>query len=489
MTVDLKTQAVSAMGWSGMQWICTQSIHFVIGIVLARLLVPEKFGLIGMLAIFMALGRIFADSGLGMALIQRKNPSHRDCSTIFYFNIVVGFLAAGLLCLAAPAIAAFFGEPILKPLTRFLSLYIVFSSFSVVQSSLLTGKLNFRLLGLVTVFSGLCSGVIAVIMAFRGFGVWSLAVQQVSAGVINAAMLWFFNSWRPTWEFSLVSLREMFKFASKLLAIGLMDVIFGNLYSVVIGRSFSPSALGLYSKAQTLTQLPAQGLTGVAGGVLFPALSSIQNDKTRMKRGLKKTLLVLCVLTFPLMVGVAVIARPLVSLLLGSNWLPSIVLAQLMCLIGLFYPLLEVNVRPLQSLGRSDLLLRLEVFKKVLLVINVVITYRWGITAMVAGQVVHMAASYGLNAYYVGKQLAYPLREQLRDIAPVFGAALVMGLGAYGIGLIFPPAQEAWRMLAQICAGILLFLGLGTLLKFGGFEEVMALIEQRTMAFRKKVIR
>ena len=266
-------------------------------------------------------------------------------------------------------------------------------------------------------------------MAYRGFGVWSLVAQSLGSNLFHTVLLWLFHRWRPAWAFSFVSLRTMFSFGSKLLFSGLLNTVFDNLYLIVIGKVFSASDLGFYSRAKGLQQLPVKNISGSVGRVTFPIFSSVQDDKARLKRGLRKALTTISMLNFPMMIGLAVVARPLVLVLLTEKWLPCVPYLQLLCAVGLLYPLHAINLNVLKAQGRSDLFFRLEILKKILVVIAIAITYRWGISAMICGGIATSCLCYCLNTYYTRKLLDYPVTEQIRDLLPSLILASVMGGG------------------------------------------------------------
>jgi O-antigen/teichoic acid export membrane protein len=471
MQDSLRHVTIRALSWSFIEVIGRQGVRFVIGIVLARLLFPEQFGLIGMLTIFMAVARSFLDSGFGAALIQKREPTLTDTCSIFYFNIVVGLVAAGLLCLVAPRIASFYNQPILTPLTRAMSLIIVINSFGLIQSIILSKQINFKTQTKVSLIAGTLSGIMGIILATAGFGVWSLVVQQVSGSLFSTILLWLFSTWRPALIFSFNALKDMFGFGSRLLVSGVLNQIFDNIYLLVIGKLFSAADLGYFTRANTLQALPSQTLSEMVGRVTFPVFSSIQEDLNRLKRGLKKALTVLALVNFPVMVGLAVIARPLVVVLLTEKWAECIPYLQLLCMLGLLYPLHVINLSVLQALGRSDLFLRLEIIKKVLIVINIVVTWRWGISAMIYGMIAVSLISYYLNSYYSGVLLGYSLWEQLRDLFSSLIIAVLMGLVIYMAGLL--PFPNYWSMLlVQIAIGIVVYVGLCRLFRLKAFMEI-----------------
>jgi len=478
MLDSLKHKTINALSWSFVEVIAQMGVQFIIGIVLARLLFPEQFGLIGMLTIFMAVSQAFLDSGFGAALIQKRNASKTDICSIFYFNILVGLAAAGVLCLIAPWIAVFYNQPVLTPLTRALSLTIVINSFGLIQGTILTREINFKIQTKVSLIAGTMSGLIGITLAFMGFGVWSLVVQQISSALFRTCFLWVYSTWRPILIFSFNSLRSMFGFGSRLLFSSLLNQIFDNIYFVVIGRLFSAADLGYFTRAKTLNDLPTQTLSGMVGRVTFPVFSTIQDDPARLKRGLKKALTVLVLVNFPMMIGLAIVARPMVLVMLTEKWSASVPYLQLLCVAGLLFPLHLINLNALQALGRSDLFLRLEIIKKVMIAINIAITWRWGISAMIYGIIVNSIIAYYLNTYYSGILLRYPIREQLMDLIPYLIVSILMGIAVYAAGLL--QFSHHWSMLlVQITTGIIIYVFLCRVFRLKAFIEIWQAILNR----------
>ena len=471
MADSLKSKTLRALSWSFVESIGLQGVRFVIGIVLARILFPEQFGLIAMLTFFIAVAQSFLDSGFGAALIQKREATETDISTIFYFNIAIGLVASGILCLLAPWIAAFYNQPILTPLTRALSLVIVINSFGLIQNTILTKQINFKTQTKVSLLAGVLSGIIGVILAVMGYGVWSLVVQQVSSAFFRTLFLWFFNDWRPAIIFSFKSLREMFGFGSRMLASDLLNQIFDNIYLLVIGKLFSARDLGFFTRAKGFQDFPSRTLAGMVGRVTFPVFSTIQDDPARLKRGLKKALTTMVLVNFPIMIGLTMVARPLVLLLLTEKWIESIPYLQLLCFLGLLFPLHVINLNLLQALGRSDLFLRLEIIKKVLIVINIIVTWRWGISAMIYGMMVTSIISYYLNSYYTGILIGYSIWEQLRDMYSYLIMAVLMGMAVYAVGLL--PFPNHWSLLlVQMILGSAMYICLCRLFRLSAFMEL-----------------
>ena len=483
MPDGLKNKTLHALFWSFLERFGQQGIQFIISIILARLLLPEQFGLIAMLIIFMAIAQSFIDSGFGQALIQKQDATHIDECSIFYFNILVGFIAAGLLCLTAPWIAGFYNQPLLVPLTCVLSLNMIINAFGLVQTTLLTKQIDFKTQLKVSVIATAISGTIGVSMALNGFGVWSLVAQSLSSNLFRTALLWLFNTWRPLLAFSFVSLLGMFTFSSRLLASGLLETVFQNIYLVVIGKLFSPADLGFYSRAQRLQQLPVSNTSTIISRVTFPVFSSVQDDKPRLKRGVRKALTMLVMINFPIMIGLAIVAKPLVLLLLTEKWAPCIPYLQLLCVVGMLYPLHVINLNILLAQGRSDLFFRLEILKKILVVIAISVTYRWGITAMIYGQIVTSCFAYLLNSYYTGKMLNYPITEQIKDLIPSLALASIMGGGIYALKYT-PIVNQSALLLVQIMTGIVLYSVLCYIFRIPSFMELFEMVKSKFLNLR-----
>lgn len=473
MSRSLKSKTVHALFWSFLERGGEQGIRFVVSVILARILFPEQFGLIAMLTVFIALARSFIDSGFASGLIQKKDITHEDKCSVFYFNIVLGFVMAGLICLIAPWIAAFYGAPLLTPLTRVLSITLVTSSFGIIHGTLLSKQLDFKTQLKVRLISTSISGTVGLSMAYNGFGVWSLACQQLTSSVVHTLFLWILCSWRPSLVFSVVSLRGMFSFGSKLLVSGIISTFFKHIYLIVIGKLFTPAQLGYFGRARGIQQLPVSNLSIPIKRVTFPLFSTIQDDKERLKRVVHKAMTTLVLIHFPIMIGLAIVAEPLVIVLLTEKWVPCIPYLQLLCVAGLLYPLHLINVNVLIAQGRSDLFLRLEIVKKILTVIAIAITWRWGIKALIYGQIAQSLIAYYLNTYYTGKILRYSFLEQVADVIPYLAAASLMGAGVYAIQLI-PIENRLFLLAAKVATGVFLYTALCYGLRLGAFTEILS---------------
>jgi teichuronic acid exporter len=453
---SLESRAIHGVFWSATERLGPQSVQFVVSIVLARLLLPEQFGLIGMLVVFLVLGQALMNSGFGSALIQKQDATELHYSSVFFLNISIGLALAGVLCLGAPWIARFYGEPMLTSLTRVLSLNVVFSAFGLIQATLMTKRLDFATQTKAMLLASIGSGVLGIGAALLGFGVWSLVTQSVSLTLLNAVLLWVLSTWRPEPLFSLAALRELFGFGSRMLAWGILETIFGSLYMVVIGKLFSPSELGYYTRGYTVQQLPSETVGRIVGRVTFPLFSEIQDDAARIKNGFRKALRAIGLVNFPLMIGLLACARPLVLTLFTDKWNPAVPYLQLLCIVGLFYPLLMINQNVMLAKGHSDLFFRLEIVRKALVVIFIAITWRWGIEAIIWGQIVLSLVAYYLNGYYVGTIVGFGFGAQIRDLLPYLGAACMMGVAVFALNGM-PFAHPGVLLVVQVIAAGLVY--------------------------------
>lgn len=483
MNRNLKQETIHGLFWSFFERIGQQGIHFMISILLARLLLPEQFGLIAMLSIFFAVAQSFVDSGFGSALIQKQDATYLDECSVFFFNILVSTLAAGLLFLSAPWVADFYQISLLQPLVQALSFNLVINAFGIVHTAILTKRIDFKSQMKVSVIAVILSGSIGVSMAYRGYGVWSLVAHSIAGYLFRTSLLWYFLPWRPSWVFSWASLRSMFPFSSKLLFSGLLGTIYNNLYFVVIGKMFSATELGYYARAEQTQRFPVLNLSSSVERVTFPVFSSMQEDKVRLKNGTRKALSSLAMINFPLMIGLIIVAKPLILVLLTQKWLPSVPYFQLLCIVGMLYPLHVINLDVLIAQGRSDLYFRLEIYKKAIITAAICLTAPWGIIAMIYGQIATSIISYYLNSYYSGKLISYPASEQIKDIFPVLSLSLLMGFIVYLTGYL-PLESNLARLFFQVSIGIILYIFFCSIAKISSFMEIRSIAQEKYQSIR-----
>lgn len=473
--MSLKQRTVSAMFWSFIDSFANQGIQFIIGIILARVLSPKDFGLVGMLTIFIAISQTFIDSGFTIALIRKQNCTQTDYSTVFYFNLAVGVLIYLLLFIGANPISIFFHEPKLKALVQVLGLGLVLNSFAIIQKTILSKEINFKLQTRVSVIASVASGIIAVSLAYSGYGVWSLVALTLVRFGFSSILLWIWAKWRPLFVFSMQSFRELFSFGSKLLASGLIDTIYRNIYYLVIGKYFSAVQLGYYTTADQYQALPSQNLVGIIGKVSYPVLATLQNDVYKLKATYQKLIKSTMLITFVLLMGMAVIAKPLIVVLIGIKWLPAVKYLQLLSFIGMLYPLHALNLNMLQVQGRSDLFLRLEIIKKVLAIPTIVIGVFFGITYMIVAIMVLNIIAYFINSFWSGRFISYSIAEQLKDLFPSFLMAIVVNGIVFLVGMLIH-ASPIVLLLSQIGLGSILTILLCELFKINDYLYLKQII-------------
>lgn len=425
-----------------------------------------------MLSIFIGIASVFVDSGFSSALIQKQNITQEDTSSVFFFNLGIGIVMGVCLCIGAPWIANFFNIPLLKPLTRLMALNLVLGALGSVHIALLTKELDYRTQMRISIIASAVSGGIAVFLAWRGWGVWSLVLQTILSTLVSNGLLWYWRPWRPSLVFSFASLRTLFRFGSYLLFSGMLNVLYGRLNTLVIGKLYSARDLGFYTRADRTQQLPASLISSVIARVAFPVFSAISEDKEVLKRGVQKAITTLMMINVPVMLGTLATSRPLVQTLLGEKWLPCVPYLQVLCLAGVFLPLHSINLSALKAQGRSDLFFRLEVVKKILGITALLITCKISVLAMAWSQVGLGVASYVLNAYYSGTLLQYSFLNQLRDILPYLLTGGVMLAFIWPIVLI-TSLPSPLLLILQVIAGILVYGTLCIFFKFPAFSELL----------------
>jgi O-antigen/teichoic acid export membrane protein len=425
---------------------------------------------------------VFADSGFSSALIQKKNLTDEDTSSVFYFNLLAGFIMGLFLCAIAPWIAHFYQMPILKLLTCAMALNLFLGSFGAVHWALLSRDLDFRTQMRISVVAGVLSGGLAISLAALGWGVWSLVIQTLVSTLISTIGVWWCRPWRPRLIFCFASLRSLMRFGSYLLFSGLLDTGYNRLYTLIIGKLYSARELGFYSRADNTQQLPTSIISTIVGRVAFPIFSAAAGDKNLLQRGMRRAVESLMLINLPSMLGLLAVSRPLVLTLLGQKWLPCVPYLQVLCLAGILWPLHVINLNLLTAIGRTDLFFRLEIIKKVMGFSVLLISAKISILAMAWSQVLMGVISYFLNAYYTGVHLGYPATRQLRDIFPLILAAGLMFACIWPLTLInLLPAPVL--LTTQVVAGGVIYLGCCAFFKFRAFTEGVSELRMRLKLF------
>jgi O-antigen/teichoic acid export membrane protein len=474
---DLKSKTTKGIFWSSIQTFSTYGILFVIGIILARLLMPSDYGLIGILGVFTAISGVFVNSGFSNALIRKQNCSEEDFSTVFYFNIVVAVFFYFVLFFTSPLIAEFYDIPELKVITKVVALSLIINSFTIVQQAKLTKNIDFKTQVKAYVLAVVISGIIGIAMAYNGFGVWALVVQILTGSFITAVMLWHYSKWRPQTGFSKKSFKELFGFGSKLLVSSLLDTIYNNIYKIVIGKKFSQVELGYFTQASDFAQFPSASITGILQRVTFPVLSTIQDDEDRLRASYRKLLKLSAFIIFPLMVGMAALADPFIRCFLTDKWQDTIILLQIICFSMMWYPIHAINLNLLQVKGRSDLFLRLEIIKKIFGVSVLVITIPLGLKAMCIGMVFSSVTSLIINTYYTGKLINVGFFKQMKDLLPILIYSFSMGLLIFGVTKFIH--SNFVCLVTGILLGTIYYLYIAKLTKSPELTEIRNLLTNR----------
>lgn len=480
MSESLKNKTVKGVSWSFIDNLASSGISFLVGLVLARLLTPSEYGIMAIITIFIAVSNSIVDSGFSNALIRKTDAKRVDYNTVFIFNLIVSTALYVALFFLAPIISDFFREPLLVDVMRVIGWVLLINALAIIPRTLFVKEVNFKTQTKVSLIASVSSGVIGIGMALSGMGVWSLVGQQLSRQLLNTLFLWVYCKWRPVCEFSVQSFKELFGFGSKLLLSGLLNTVFNEIYSLVIGRCYTAAQLGQYTRASQFNQIFSSNLTTVIQRVSYPVLSSIQDEPERLREAYRKVIKSTMLITFACMLGLAAVAKPLIILLIGEKWLPAVGFLQIICFSGMLYPLHAINLNILQVKGRSDLFLRLEVIKKIIAVGPLLLGVFFSIEYMLWGSVFTSLIAYFLNSYYSANLINYPTRDQVKDILPTFGVSFVTATAMWSLTLL--PLSN-WLLLPLQCLlGIVLAILIYERLHLPEYQEA----KQLAFSFLKK---
>jgi O-antigen/teichoic acid export membrane protein len=480
---------VSGLAWSFGSQFSQVAINLIVSIVLARVMMPAEFGLIGMIAVFVAVGESLMGGGMAHSLIRTENPDEEDYSTVFFMNLGVSILLYGLLFLTAPLIARFFHQPILTPVVRVYTICIIVFAFSGVQSTKLVKEMNFKLVTFCQLPSLIISGIIGIVMAYRGDGVWSLVAMHLSRAILYALLTWFSSDWSPKFVFSKVKLRTHFNFGYKLLLSNILDRIYQNVYNLVIGRFFSATQVGYYTRASTLVQVPVQGVAEPLNAVTYPALATMQNDNTRLQVSYKKLIQQSLFLVVPILTMMIITAEPLFRVLLTDKWLPAVPYFRILCVAGMLNTVNGYNLNILLVKGRSDLFLKLQIVEKVFITIGVLTTSYFGMYGLLYFQLASTVVMFLINSSVGGKLINYSGKDQVLDIYHIFPVALLAGaagyvLNAFMLGQSIGRWEDIIRIGAVCTCFTVFFLGLCVVWKLQEIRDFKELIINRLILKR-----
>lgn len=469
---EFKDKLLTGVSWSFLEQIITYLSIFIFGIILARLVTPEEFGLVGIIGIFLGILPLFVDGGFASALKQSKECTYKEFSTVFYFNLSMSLILYIILFFSAGYIAKYFDNLRLISLIRVLGLNLVLSALFSVQVVILSRKLDFKVIAKVSSISQITSGLIAVLFAFLQYGVWSLVIRSITQSLIIILLYYRFSTWRPSFFFDINILKKLFSYGSYLFLGSFINVLFNNAFTFVIGKYYSPTQLGYYTRANNFSMLPSQNLTMIVQKVAFPAFSKIQDNKNRLLLINRKTMKVLMFVSALLMVGLAACSEFFVLSLIGEKWRASITYLQILCFVSIFYPANSVNVNIMNVVGKSNLSLRLVYIKNLLMIPVIFIGIKYNILYMLYSMLVYSIIVFFVNMIFVNQLIGYSIKMQLNDILPSFIFSLTVGVIVYCIPFIFGTNLPILSLLLQLSTGFFVTLFLGEITNYRPYIEL-----------------
>ncbi len=479
---SLTNKTVKGVGWNTIDRLANYGIGFIVGIVLARLLSPEEYGLIGIIGIFTAFFNVILDSGLSTALIRKKDVTNEDYCTVFYVNVFLSFVLTFTLYQGAPLISTYFKRPELIPYIHVMSFILIINALSLTQQAKLTKRIDFKTQTKISLIAHTLSGVIGIAMAYTGFGVWALVAQQMTSRLFTTFLLWIYNKWVPGLIFSWNSFKALFGFSWKLLLASIISVLSNQVYEAVIGRIYSPATLGQYTRAKQYNNLCSSSIGDMVLKVSLPVMSEIQDDNSRLLSGYRKIIKTTMLVTFVIMLGLAACAKSFIFVLIGEKWLPCVPMMQILSFSLMLYPLHRINLNMLTVQGRSDILLYLEIIKIALAVIPILLGIYAGFYWMLIGTVVVGIIAFFLNSYYSGRVLNYTSWDQIKDLLPSFGIAMAMAVIVYIMSFI--PLSYYILLPIQVIVGAMVTIILCELIKPEEYLQLKGIV----MDYKKKII-
>lgn len=474
--MNLKQKAASGMIWTGLQKYSSMIIQFISGIILARLLTPYDYGCIGMLSIFMVLAESFIDGGFGSALIQKKRPTQEDYSTIFFWNLGMSVLLYAVLYSSAPAIARFYNIPPLSSVLRVQGIILFIYAFNIVQRNQLRKNLKFKILSIVTITTSIISLTVTIIMAYHGYGVWSLVVLNILNAAIPAIYFWFYVRWRPVLIFSWKSFKELFDFGLYIFLSHLLNQFAGHIQGLLIGKLYNPVVMGYYSKAHKTESYASTSISSIVNQVVYPLYSEVQDDKSALQKMIRRFTMTLSYVTFPLLFILLLCAKPIFILLYSDRWLDSVPYFQVLCIAGLAWCLQSVNLMSISAIGKSKTMFVWTVIKRIVgisfIIIGLLLFDMYG---LLVGVVCNQWFSYFVNIHLVSKHIGYKWWKQLLDILPIGLASILAGVISYFIGGLFNfPLYGDGAI--KFCVYVILYMGCSLAVKPEAYCYTMSLI-------------
>lgn len=468
---NIKKTVLSSLVWKLLERGGTQGIQFVVQIILARILSPENYGTIALISIFIAIANVFVQSGFSTALIQRKDTSEEDFSSVFYLSLFTAAIFYLILFVTSPAIAQFYKNNQLIYILRVLSVTLFFGAFNSVQNAMIARKMQFKKLFFSSLGSTIISGIMGIFFAYLGYGVWALVIQQLINQISITLILCFTVEWHPKKVFSFKRVKVLFSFGWKLLASALLETLYANIRSLIIGKLYAPSALGFYNRGDQFPQIIVSNINGSIQSVIFPALSSEQDNIEKIKNLVRRAIMMSSFFIFPMMTILAVTAKSLVIILLTEKWLPCVPFIQIFCASYALWPIHTANLQAINALGRSDIFLKLEIIKKILGTVILVISIFYGIKAIALGMLLSSVMFSFLNAFPNLRLLNYSYIEQVKDIVPSSIVSLIMGIIVYSFSYLNISVLTIF--IIQVLGGILIYILLSKIFKLDSYKYLV----------------
>jgi teichuronic acid exporter len=478
--MSIKQRALSGLFWTAIQQFSTQGISFTVSIILSRLLLPEEFGTIALLSVFMSLGIVLMESGLGQSLIRTTNPTTEDYSTVFYFNLAGSIVVYGVIYFCAPLIADFYNQNSLEKIVKWYGLIFISNALSSIHFTRLTKDMQFKKELTIIIPSLVISSIIGVTMAFWGYGVWSLVASGISQSMAVAFQMWIRSDWSPVLRFNKKKFRYHFQYGYKLTLSGMLDTLFSNAYLIIIGKFFAPAQVGFYNRADTLKQLPVSNISAILNKVTFPLFAEVKDDDVRLKEIYQKIMQMVLFIVAPILLIMSALAEPLFRFLFTDKWLPAVPYFQILCWGGILYPIHAYNLNILKVKGRSDLFLKLEILKKIIIILAIGFSFKFGIYGLLYSGIIISIVAFFINTYYSGKFIKYNSWRQITDILPIILiAAIVAIIVFYFDSRLLHEFSDLIRLFLGAFIGLPVYLLLVKIFRINALFELIQIIRKQ----------
>lgn len=474
---DLKSKVFSSLIWKFLERGGTQGIQFILQLFLARLLTPRDYGTVALITVFIAISTVFVQSGFNIALIQKEEVDEEDISSVFYISLFIATVMYLILWIFAPTIASFYKILELTSIVRVMGLVLFLNTFNSIQNAIVSRNMEFKKLFYSSLGAIIISGILGIILAYRGFGVWSLVYQQLMNHFSICIILWFTVKWRPKLLFSIKKVNKLFSFGGKLLCSSLIDTIYRELVNLIVGKMYSSAILGYYNRGDQFPKVIVSNFNGSIQSVIFPVLASVQHNKAKVKEIMRKAIMMSSYIVFPAMIGLIVISESMVKLVLTEKWLPCVPYLRIFCLSYALWPIHTANLQAINAIGRSDIFLKLEIIKKIVGVSIIIITSRYSPYIIALGTVFSGIISSFINSYPNKKLLNYSYIEQMKDIIPALFISIIMGIIVYLIQLL--KCNDILTILLQVIFGGIIYIWLSYITKSESFVYLLNVVKNR----------